>query len=475
MSFGAANATSFSITSDTSLTAITPPGTGIVAVSVTNASGVSAAAGAFTYQATAPTVSSLSLGTGPATGGSSITILGANLNGASAVKFGSVAATSFTINSPTSITAVAPAQAAGTVQVTVTTPNGTSATSGASQFQYVNAAAPTVTAVTPAFGPMAGGTSVSLLGSGFTGASQVLFGSIAATGVSVLDDSHLTATAPAQAGGSVDVTVTTPAGISAVSSGASFQYVAVGPAVTSLGTTSGPTAGGTAVTINGSNLLGTTGVSFGSTPAVFFQVLSDSQIKAISPLAVAGAVQVTVTTPDGTAPTGSSTTFTYTVDPSATPTVTGLSQSSGPSSGGTTLTVTGTNLAGTSQVLFGQTPATFVLLSSTSPAGDAFSPFILLRHSVGCMSFDAETTVQEGGCDNSAKMREWACRKGVGPCTLQLSHLNEQKTRFFHNAPRSTTSRAGAVLQENRFVFGGCGPSPEGRGISMNPVRKSVR
>ena len=374
VSFGSANATSFSITSDTSLTALTPPGTGSVTVSVTNASGVSAATGAFSYQATAPTVSGLSLGTGPATGGSSITILGANLNGASAVKFGSVAATSFTINSPTSITAVAPTQAAGTVQVTVTTPNGTSATSGASQFQYVSASAPTVTAVTPAFGPMAGGTSVSLLGSGFTGASQVLFGSIAATGVSVLDDAHLTATAPAQVSGSVDVTVTTPAGTSAVSSGDSFQYVAVGPAVTSLGTTSGPTVGGTAVTINGSNLLGTTGVSFGSTPAVFFQVLSDSQIKAISPLAAAGAVQVTVTTPDGTSPTGSGTTFTYNVDPSATPTVTGLSQSSGPSSGGTTLTLTGSNLAGTLQVLFGQTAATFTQVSSTSlnvtvPAG----------------------------------------------------------------------------------------------------------
>jgi len=54
--------------------------------------------------------------------------------------------------------------AAGTVQVTVTTPNGTSATSGASQFQYVSAAAPAVTTLTPAFGPMAGGTSVALQG-----------------------------------------------------------------------------------------------------------------------------------------------------------------------------------------------------------------------------------------------------------------------------------------------------------------------
>ena len=366
VTFGSANVTSFTINSDTSLTALTPPGTGSVAVSVTNAGGVSAAFGSFTYQATAPSVSGLDVATGPATGGTTITITGANLNGASAVNFGAVAATSFTVNSPTSITAVAPAQAAGTVQVTVTTPNGTSAPSGASQFQYVGASAPTVTALTPSFGPQAGGTSVTIQGSGFTGASQVLFGSVAATGVTVLDDTHITATAPAQASGTVDVTVTTPAGTSAVSDSDSFQYVAVGPAVTSLGTTSGPTAGGTAVTINGSNLLGATGVFFGATPATFFQVLSDSQVKAVSPLAAAGAVQVTVVTPNGTSPTNAGTTFTYNADPSATPTVTGLSPNSGPSSGDTTLTLSGTNLAGTTQVLFGSTPAKFSLVSPTA-------------------------------------------------------------------------------------------------------------
>ena len=366
VAFGATAATSFQVTSDTSLTAVTPVGAGTVSVRVTNASGVSAPGGSFTYQSTAPSVSGLSLATGPASGGTSVTLTGANLNGATAVTFGTTAATSFTINSPTSITAVAPAQAAATIQVTVTTPNGTSATSAASQFQYVSAAAPTVASVTPAFGPMAGGTSVALTGTGFTGATRVLFGSVAATAVNVLDDGDLTATAPSQASGSVDITVVTPAGVSAATPADAFAYTAIGPAVSSLGTTAGPTAGGTVVILNGSNLTGTTAVLFGSTAATFFQVLSDAQVRAISPLAAAGAVQLSVVTANGTSSTGAGTTFTYSVDPSATPTVTGLSASSGPSSGGTALTLTGTNLAGTTQVLFGQAPAAFTLVSSTA-------------------------------------------------------------------------------------------------------------
>jgi hypothetical protein len=65
-----------------------------------------------------------------------VTITGANLSGASAVKFGSVAAASFAVTSPTQITATSPAGSAGTVDLTVTTAGGTSATSTADQFSY---------------------------------------------------------------------------------------------------------------------------------------------------------------------------------------------------------------------------------------------------------------------------------------------------------------------------------------------------
>ena len=98
-------------------------------------------------------------------------ITGTNFTGATAVMFGGTAATSFVVNSATQITAVDPAEAAGTVNVTVTTSAGTSATSASDDFTYVAAASPTVTAVVPNSGPVAGGTSVVITGTNFTGAT----------------------------------------------------------------------------------------------------------------------------------------------------------------------------------------------------------------------------------------------------------------------------------------------------------------
>jgi uncharacterized repeat protein (TIGR02543 family) len=99
----------------------------------------------FTWRtpAATPTVTNISPSSGPAAGGTSVTITGTNFTGATAVTFGAVNAASYTVNSATNITAVSPAGSAGTVHVTVTTAGGTSATSSADQFTYV--VAPTIT------------------------------------------------------------------------------------------------------------------------------------------------------------------------------------------------------------------------------------------------------------------------------------------------------------------------------------------
>jgi hypothetical protein len=89
-----------------------------------------------------PTVTSVSPSSGSTAGGTSVTITGTNLNGASAVSFGATPASTFTVNSSTSITATSPAQGAGTVDVTVTSPAGTSTTSAADHFTYTAAAQP---------------------------------------------------------------------------------------------------------------------------------------------------------------------------------------------------------------------------------------------------------------------------------------------------------------------------------------------
>ena len=79
---------------------------------------------AYTYVAV-PVLTSLTPNEGPLPGGNTVTLTGSHFTGASAVSFGATPATSFTVDSDTQITATVPA-GPGTVNVTVTTPGGTS-------------------------------------------------------------------------------------------------------------------------------------------------------------------------------------------------------------------------------------------------------------------------------------------------------------------------------------------------------------
>ncbi len=93
--------------------------------------------------------------------------------------------------------------------------------------------APIVSQVTPSTGNVAGGTTVSIIGSGFTGATAVKFGGFAATGATINGDNSITATAPAAASaGPVDVTVTNSLGVSAATPADEFNYLGTAPAVT---------------------------------------------------------------------------------------------------------------------------------------------------------------------------------------------------------------------------------------------------
>ncbi len=117
--------------SATSITCTTGPHVlGTVAVVVTNSDNQSAtSAGAFTYVAM-PTVSGISPSSGPVAGGTTVTITGTYLTGATALTFGGTAATSFTVNSATQITAAAPSGPAGAANVVVTTAGGSVTSTG---------------------------------------------------------------------------------------------------------------------------------------------------------------------------------------------------------------------------------------------------------------------------------------------------------------------------------------------------------
>jgi hypothetical protein len=178
------------------------------------------AAWVFVPEVSGPGVTRVEPSFGPASGGTSVTITGSNLSGATAVKFGSNNAASFTVNSETSVAAVSPA-GTGTVDVTVTTAAGTSLTSPADQFTY----GPTVTKVEPNRGSPGGGTTVTITGTGFTGATAVSFGATGATSFTVNSETSITAVSPRmKKGGTVDVTVTTPAGTSPTSPADQFTF-----------------------------------------------------------------------------------------------------------------------------------------------------------------------------------------------------------------------------------------------------------
>ena len=172
------------------------------------------------YAGKLPTVTSVTPGGGPATGGTVVTIGGTHFKQAKAVRFGSTNATSFTVHSPTSMTAVSPPGAtAGKVDVRVTTKQGTSPISSNDTFEFT----PTVTSVSPNTGPPAGGTAVTITGSGFAvgvSATRITFGDIEeetereAVGVNCTTTTECTATTPelseeeARVSGTVDVRAT---------------------------------------------------------------------------------------------------------------------------------------------------------------------------------------------------------------------------------------------------------------------------
>ena len=368
--FGSVAATAVKVVSDASITATAPKGTvtgSAVDVTVTTPAGTSAkqAADQFTY-VHAPVVTSVTPASGSPLGGYAVTIGGSGFTGATKVRFGKVAATRLSVASDSSITATVPA-GTGAVDVTVSTPAGESATSGADRFRY---GAPVVTSVGPDVGSPLGGYTVTIGGSGFTGASAVHFGGVAATDVVVASDTSLTATAPAGSG-TVDVTVTARSKTSGTSVEDQFSYVGL-PSVTALSPAEGPAAGGNLVQITGTSLSGATVVDFGLTPATDVTVLSDTSVTAVAP-AGTGTVDVEVTVPGGTSPAVGGDEYTYVPVPA----VTGVDPATGLSTGGTTVTISGTDLAAATAVDFGAgSSAGFTVnldgsLTATAPASPA--------------------------------------------------------------------------------------------------------
>jgi hypothetical protein len=169
----------------------------------------------------APTVTKLAPNKGPAGGGTAVKITGTEFTGTTAVHFGAHSA-AFTVSSAGKLLVTAPAGTVGTVDVTVTTPGGTSAITTVDRYKYT----PSVASVSPSSGPAAGGTSVRVTGSGFalgSTATVFRFGSAKSQSVNCTSSTACTVLAPPHAAATVDVKATVSA-ISSPKSTATDQF-----------------------------------------------------------------------------------------------------------------------------------------------------------------------------------------------------------------------------------------------------------
>jgi hypothetical protein len=173
----------------------------------------------------APRLTAVSVTSGPAAGGTALTLTGTGFTGATGVSFGGAAA-AFTVVGDTSITVTSPSAPAGTVDIVVTGPGGSSTTGPVDQFTFV--AAPVVTSISPTSGPMQGGTTVTLTGANLTDVTSVAFGGQPAL-FTVVDDATITATSPptdSSPGDSAGVTASSIGGTSTVTPADQFTYTA---------------------------------------------------------------------------------------------------------------------------------------------------------------------------------------------------------------------------------------------------------
>ena len=301
------DATNFSVANGTTITCTTPAGTlGAASVQVNGPSGTNAPNTLFTYVPPAPAVTGVSPNTGSILGGTPVTITGTSFIGGVGVAFGGVPATNVTAVSDTSITCIAPAGSLEVASLVVTTTSGSSAANDSARFTYA-LAVPTLAAISlnppylpisPNIGSSAGGTSVTITGANFTGATGVTFGGAAATHVVVIDDNTLTCITPAGSTGPTSVVVTTPNGSN--TSNTTFSYVQALPTVSGVSPPIGASAGGTSVTLTGTYFTGVTSVTFGGVAATGVTVVSNTSITCTTPGGTAGTASVQVTAGAGT-------------------------------------------------------------------------------------------------------------------------------------------------------------------------------
>ena len=305
-----------------------------------------------------PTITTVAPSVGPLAGGTLVTITGTLFTAGATVTFGGAPATGVTVVNSTTITATTPAGAQGPVTVVVTTFDLQvgSRTNGF----YYQGPTPTVTSVTLNMGVIAGGTAVTITGSGFMPGANVSFGLVPATAIVVVNSTTITATTPAGTVGPVTITVTnTDLLFGSLVDG--YYYQDAAPTVTTVSPNISPLVGGAAITITGTGFVPGATVSIGGNPATSVIFISTTNLTAVTPAGVAGPHTLIVTNPDGQ--TGNYSPF---IIQGPAPTITALDVPHGPTKGNRRITVTGTGFRAGATLTIGGAPATVVTVVSAT-------------------------------------------------------------------------------------------------------------
>jgi hypothetical protein len=174
--------------------------------------------------------------------------------------------------------------------------------------------APTVTSVVPSTANINATQTVVVHGTGILASAEVVIGTSAATGESVLTSTAISCVIPARAStGTVNVTITnTDAQVGTLING--FTYVPSSPTVSNISPSSGSELGGTLVTLTGTNMTHVISVTFGGTAATNETITSDTEMTCVTPAGTTGARNVVLTTSFDTSATVTNG-YTYTAEP----------------------------------------------------------------------------------------------------------------------------------------------------------------
>jgi hypothetical protein len=336
---------------------------GTVDVTVTNATGTSAVSDAskFTYVPQAPSILALTPNAASIAGGTTITVSGTDLSDVKTVKVGKASVPAKEVTA-SSLTFVAPARAAGTVDVTVSTAAGTSQVYESAKLTYVTPPAPVIQSLEPSGGLTTAATPVVVTGTDFSGVTKVTAGG-AAVPFTKVSGTSLKLTLPVHAAGVVNVRITGPGGTSAENADSAFTYrTPPAPVVTEITPASGPTNVKTAVVITGDNLGNASKVTVDDAKVAFTKV-SGTSLKLTLATHAAGEVAIQVTTPAGVSAAGSDARFTYLAPPI--PQISELAPSSGSTLVANTVMINGTDFAGTTKVTYDGTSLKYTKVSDT--------------------------------------------------------------------------------------------------------------